>query len=47
MEITTQEIMNEMQNMFPKELQLCMQAITIRKLEAALKENNAEETITE
>ena len=43
MEIKPNEIIQELQNVFPKEFQICVQAIQIRKLQAALEPGTMDE----
>lgn len=43
MEITPNEIIKEISDAFPKEFQICVQAIQIRKLQAALEPGTMDE----
>lgn len=43
MNITLEEIAQEMQNQFPKEFTICVQAIQIRKLQEQLPEDETVE----
>lgn len=43
MNITLEELAQEMQNQFPKEFTICVQAIQIRKLQEQQESNNEPE----
>lgn len=43
MEITAEEIITELQNQFPKELTICVQAIQLRKYQAKEQTNDQDD----
>ena len=43
MQIDPVDVLREMEQQFPKELTICVQAVQIRKLQEQLPEENAEE----